>query len=71
MIRRTRAALLAALIGLPLCAGAQTLVSPNPVYGHLRAWEQRGLIDWLPPLRPLPAPLVRSALQRVATCRWS
>ena len=67
MIRRTRAALLAALIGLPLCAGAQTLVSPNdPVYGHLRAWEQRGLIDWLPPLRPLPAPLVRSALQRVA-----
>ena len=67
MIRRTHAALLAALIALPLCAGAQTLVSPNdPIYGHLRLWEQRGLIDWLPPLRPLPAPIVRSALQRVA-----
>lgn len=67
MIRRTRATLLAALIGLPLCAGAQTLVSPNdPVYSHLSAWEQRGLIDWLPPLRPLPAPIVRSALQQVA-----
>jgi len=67
MVLRPRAALLAALIVLPLCAGAQTLVSPHdPIYGHLRLWEQRGLIDWLPPLRPLPAPIVRGALQRVA-----
>ncbi len=67
MIRRSRAALLAALIGLPLCAGAQTLVAPSaPIYAHLHIWEQRGLIGWLPPLRPLPAPIVRSALHQVA-----
>ena len=60
------ALLLIAAVTAPLCAGAQTLVSPNdPIYGHLRMWEQRGLIDWLPPLRPLPAPIVRAALQRV------
>ena len=65
---RARAALLLiAAAAAPLCAGAQTLVSPNdPIYGYLRMWEQRGLIDWLPPLRPLPAPMVRAALQRVA-----
>ena len=62
-----RAALLVVLGFLPLCAGAQTLVSPNdPIYGHLHIWEQRGLIHWLPPLRPLPAPIVRSALRQVA-----
>ena len=67
MIRLRRAALLLLLAAIPLCAGAQTVVSPNdPIYGHLRIWEQRGLIDWLPPLRPLPAPIVQSALQRVA-----
>lgn len=67
MTGRVRAALLIVLAAAPLCAGAQTLVSPNdPIYGHLRIWEQRGLIDWLPPLRPLPAPMVREALQRVA-----
>ena len=65
---RVRAALLLiAAVTAPLCAGARTLVSPNdPIYGHLRTWEQRGLIGWLPPLRPLPAPIVRAALQRVA-----
>ncbi len=67
MTGRVRAALLVLVAAAPFCAGAQTLVSPNdPIYGHLRMWEQRGLIDWLPPLRPLPAPIVRAALQRVA-----
>ena len=66
MVLRTRAALLTLFV-LPICAGAQTLVSPNdPIYGHLRLWEQRGVIDWLPPLRPLPAPIVRSALRQAA-----
>lgn len=67
MIQRTRAALLATLIGLPLGAVAQTLVAPSdPIYAHLSVWEQRGLIGWLPPLRPLPSPIVYSALQQVA-----
>ena len=55
------------LVALPVCSGAQTLVSPNdPIYGHLRVWEQRGLVKWLPPIRPLPAPIVRDALQEAA-----
>lgn len=50
-----------------MSAIAQTIVSPNdPIYSYLRIWEQRGLIDWLPPLRPLPAPIVRSSLEQVA-----
>ena len=41
------------LFVLPICVGAQTLVSPDdPIYGHLHLWEQRGVIDWLSPLRP-------------------
>ena len=66
MTLRSCTALLALLM-LPLCLGAQTLVSPSdPIYSHLRRWEHQGLIDWLPPIRPLPAPIVRSALQQVA-----
>ena len=62
-----RAALVVLLVGLPLCVGAQAPISPSdPLYGHLRMWEQRGVIDWLPPIRPLPAPVVRFALQQVA-----
>lgn len=67
MINTFRTALLVLIAAIPVSAISQTIVSPNdPIYSYLHIWEQRGLIDWLPPLRPLPAPIIHSSLSQVA-----
>lgn len=60
------AALCILLMFMPAALRSQVISDPNdPIYGFLEQWEDRGLIQNLPLLRPYPPQLVRELLTEV------
>ncbi|MFW6234868.1 MAG: hypothetical protein ACOC4I_05810, partial [Spirochaetota bacterium] len=52
---------------MPVAVYSQVISDPNdPLYGLLEQWEDRGIIQNLPLLRPYPPQLVRDLLSQVA-----